>query len=343
VAHVSTAALDLVTARPFGISRSTRASFAGYVVELREGGLVGRGEAAPDPRSGEGREAGEELLLALAPEIADAEGPAAIEAVCDQLGGPDGAEWPALRAGLSAAAWDLAGKQAGEPVWRMLGLERPIVHTSLTVGIGAPEEMLAQAREAAAFHTLKVKLGFDGDLEVAERLARDLPQKDFRYDVDEGWTREQAVHALERLSALGAELVEQPLPAADLEGAAWLRERVDVPLFADEALLGLPGLDAVAGVYDGVVVKLARAGGVAAAFALISACAGRGLPVLLGCMVESSLGVSAGLQLAGLADHVDLDGALLLARDPFSGLELDGDVLSASEAPGLGVQPADEA
>jgi L-alanine-DL-glutamate epimerase-like enolase superfamily enzyme len=334
--------MDLRTARPFGISRGARTTFAGYVVELREGGLVGRGEAAPNVRFGEGREQGRELLAGMAPEIADADGPAAVEAVCDRLAGPRGEDWPALRAGLSAAAWDLAGKQAGEPVWRMLGLAQPAARTSLTVGIGTPDDMLAQTRAAARFRTLKIKLGFDGDLEVAEALARAAPETAFRYDVNEGWDRERAARSLERLAALGAELVEQPLPAADLEGAAWLRERVDVPIYADEALLGLPGLDAVAQAYDGVVVKLAKAGGVAAAFALLSACAGRGVPVLLGCMVESSLGVAAALQLAGLADHVDLDGALLLVADPYTGIDVDGDVLRATDAPGLGVRPAGE-
>lgn len=341
--HVTTSGLDLKTARPFGPSRWMRTSFANYVVELREGGFVGRGEAAPSPRFGEGREQGEELLAGLAPEIADADGPAAVEAVCDRLAGPGGRQWPALRAGLSAAAWDLAGLQAGEPVWRMLGLQRPVVRTSLTVSAGAPEDMLAQARAAGAFRTLKIKLGFDGDLDVAEALVRELPEKTFRFDVDEGWDRERAARGLERLAALGAELVEQPLPAADLDGVAWLRERSGVPLYADEALLGLPSLDDVAHVYDGVVVKLAKAGGIAAAFALLSACAGRGLPVLLGCLIESSLGVAAGLQLAGLAEYVDLDGALLLACDPFTGVEADGDVLSATDAPGLGARPADAA
>jgi L-alanine-DL-glutamate epimerase-like enolase superfamily enzyme len=339
VAHASCTHLDLTTAAPFGISRWTRDRFANYVVELREGGLVGRGEAAPNPRYGESRDEGVALLADLAPEIADAQGPAGVEALCDRLAGPGGGALPALRAGLSAAAWDLAGRQAGEPVWRMLGLERPDVRTSYTVAIGAPESMLAQARAASAFSALKVKLGFDGDVALAVALARELPQTTFRYDANEGWDRERAAAALDVLAGLGAELVEQPLHSGDPEGVAWLRERTPVPLYADEALLSLAGLDAVAEVYDGVVVKLAKAGGIASAFALLSACASRGLRVLLGCMVESSLGIAAGLQLAGLADYVDLDGALLLAHDPFAGVTVDGDRLTASEDPGLGVAP----
>ncbi len=344
MAHVTAETLDLRTAAPFGISRWTHSEFANYAVELRAGEHVGRGEAAPNRRYGESRQEGMAVLAGLAPEIADLEGPAGVEALCDRLAaGVGGAApaWPALRAGLSAAAWDLAGKQAGEPVWRMLGLERPSVRTSYTIAIGAPEEMLAQARAASAFGTLKVKLGFDGDLELAQALARELPQTTFRYDANEGWSRERAAASLAALAELGAELVEQPLPAADVDGMAWLKERTSVPLFADEAVLTIDELDAVAELYDGVVVKLSKAGGIASAFALISACTERGLRVLLGCMVESSLGIAAGLQLAGLADHVDLDGALLLAADPFTGIAVEGDRLTASNEPGLGVRPAE--
>ena len=342
MAHVSARELDLRTAAPFAISRWTHSEFGNYVVELRAGEHVGRGEAAPNRRYGESRTEGMAVLAGLAPDIADLEGPAAVEALCERLAAGEGAAapaWPALRAGLSAAAWDLAGKQAGEPVWRLLGLKRPSVRTSYTIAIGAPEQMLAQAR-AAAFGTLKVKLGFDGDLDLAVALARELPETTFRYDANEGWSRERAAASLAVLAEPGAELVEQPLPAADTDGAAWLSERTSVPLFADEAVLTIGDLDAVARIYDGVVVKLSKAGGMAGAFALVSACTSRGLRVLLGCMVESSLGIAAGLQLAGLADHVDLDGALLLADDPFTGIAVEGDLLTASDEPGLGVRPA---
>jgi L-Ala-D/L-Glu epimerase / N-acetyl-D-glutamate racemase len=336
MAFVSTHPFDLLTAAPFGISRWTRSEFPRFVVELRDGDLVGLGEGAPNARYGEERERDMDLLADLAPDIADLEGPAGVEAFCDGLAATG---VPALRAGLSAAAWDLAGKQAGEPVWRMLGLARPSVRTSYTIAIGAPEEMLAQARAASAFVTLKVKLGFDGDLDLARRLKLELPETTFRYDANEGWDRERAASALAILEDLDAELVEQPLPASDTEGMAWLKERTHLPLLADEAVLTIDDLDGVNDAYDGVVVKVAKTGGIASAFALISACSALGLRVLVGCMVESSLGIAAALQLAGLADFVDLDGALLLSDDPFTGLGVDGDLLTASEAPGLGVRP----
>ena len=337
MAHVTARPFDLRTAAPFGISRGTHREFERFVIEMRQGDLVGVGESAPNARYGEERQHDLDRLVDLAPEIADLEGPAAVETYCESLAAQG---LPALRAGLSAAAWDLAGKQAGEPVWRMLGLARPSVRTSFTIAVGAPEEMLAQARAASAFGTLKVKLGFDGDLEVARRLKVALPETTFRYDVNEGWDRERGATALAVLEDLDGELVEQPLPAADTEGTAWLKERTRLPLLADEAVLTVDDLDAVGDAYDGVVVKLAKAGGVASAFALISACTELGLRVMLGCMVESSLGVAAGLQLAGLADYVDLDGALLLDRDPFAGIEVEGDLLTASEEPGLGIRPA---
>ncbi len=221
----------------------------------------------------------------------------------------------------------------------MLGLERPSVTTSYTIAIGARDQMLAQARASRAFGTLKVKVGFDGDVEVARALARERPDARFRYDANEGWDRERAAHAVEALAELGAELVEQPLPATAVEDQAWLHERSPVPLFADESVLTLADLERVGELYDGVVVKLAKAGGIAHAFSLVSACRGRGLLVLMGCMVESSLGIAAALQLAGLADHADLDGALLLARDPYTGLAVEGDRITASDRPGLGVRP----
>ena len=328
--------LDLATRTPFGISRWSHSEFANLCVTMTdETGLTGYGEGAPNARYNETRDDDAAALIDLAGALEAVEGVAAVEAFCAAQPG-----FPALRDALSAAAWDLAGKQAVEPVWRLLGLERAAVRTSLTIPIGDPDTMLAQARAAEGFGALKVKLGFDGDLDVAARLARELPERRFRYDANEGWAdRERAARALETLAGFNAELVEQPLPAADRDGQAWLLERSPVQIFGDEALLGLEQLDEVVELYDGFVVKLAKAGGIAAAAALMTACRERASRVLMGCMIESSLGIAAGLQVASLADYVDLDGFLLLADDPFGGLEPEGDLLTAPDAPGLGVEP----
>jgi L-Ala-D/L-Glu epimerase len=327
------APLDLATKAPFGISRWSHSEFADFVVTMTDGaGLTGFGEGAPNARYDETRDGDAAALEALAGALEAVEGVAAVEAFCAAQHG-----FPALRAALSAAAWDLAGKQAGEPVWALLGLDQPTVRTSLTIPIGDPKTMLAQAHAAAGFRILKVKLGFDGDLDLAKRLAHELPDRRFRYDANEGWDRERAARSLEVLSGLNAEFVEQPLPAADLEGQAWLLDRSPVQLFGDEALLDLEHLDDVVELYDGFVVKLAKAGGIAAAAALMTACRERASRVLLGCMIESSLGIAAGLHLASLADYVDLDGFLLLSDDPFTGLPRTGDTLTAPDLPGLGV------
>jgi L-alanine-DL-glutamate epimerase-like enolase superfamily enzyme len=330
------APLDLATRAPFGISRWTHSEFADFVVSMTdEDGLTGLGEGAPNARYQESRDDDTVALEELSGALEAVDGVAAVEAFCGAQRG-----FPALRAALSAAAWDLAGKQAGEPVWQLLGLERATVKTSLTIPIGDPATMLAQARAATGFGTLKVKLGFEGDLDVAARLVRELPDRRFRYDANEGWDRERAARALEVLAGLNAELVEQPLPAADRDGQAWLLDRSPVQLFGDEALLDLEHLDDVVDLYDGFVVKLAKAGGIAAAAALMTACRERASRVLLGCMIESSLGIAAGLHLASLADYVDLDGFLLLSADPFSGLAVSGDLLTAPDTPGLGVAPS---
>ena len=226
------------------------------------------------------------LLNELAPEIADLEGPAGIEVYCESVRracrhcAPASAPPP----GTSPAS------RPASPSGGCSGSPAPSVRTSYTIAIGAPEDMLAQARAASAFGTLKVKLGFDGDLELARRLKLELPDTTFRYDANEGWNRERAAAALAVLEDLDAELVEQPLPASDAEGMLWLKERTRIPLLADEAVLTLDDLDAVAEAYDGVVVKLAKTGGIAAAFALVSACTELGLRVLMGWMIESEPG-----------------------------------------------------
>jgi L-alanine-DL-glutamate epimerase-like enolase superfamily enzyme len=330
--------LDLETHMPLGFEAPRRGPFENYVVTLGvPGGPAGSGEAAPDIVSGETRLDDMRLLGDAAPEIADLDGAAEVEAWAERLTAGSPAR-TAMRAGLSAASWDLAGKQAGEPLWRLLGLRHPRVTTSRTIPPGPTDEMLSQARLAAETHSvLSLRLGFDGDLVVARRLLEALPSTTFRVDGAGRWDRERAAAALELLDELGVELVRQPLPAAGVEDQAWLRERTAVPLLADSALVTLASLGATTALYDGVVVKLQRCGGIAEAFALISACRERGLQVLLGGEVESSLGIAAGLQLAGLADYVDLDGALQLRHDPYEGIRVEGEHLAPSDEPGLGV------
>ena len=174
MAAIGFAPLDLATRAPFGISRWSHSRFADFVVTMTDDdGLTGFGEGAPNARYHESRDDDAVALEQLSGVLEAVDGAAAVEAFCAAQRG-----FPALRGALSAAAWDLAGKQAGEPVWRLLGLERATVRTSLTIPIGDPETMLAQARAASGFGVLKIKLGFDGDLDVARRLASRAARQD---------------------------------------------------------------------------------------------------------------------------------------------------------------------
>jgi L-Ala-D/L-Glu epimerase len=300
-------------------------------VELEHEGLVGRGEAAPVYYRGE-TPASALDYLASAPLPDD---PFALE---DALAGP--AADAAGRSALDAALHDWVGRRLGVPVWRLLGLSRCAPVTSYTLGIDTLEGTRDRARRAASFRALKVKVGGPDDLARLEAI-REETGAVLRVDANEGWTLEAAREMVPALVELGVELIEQPFPAADLESFRALRE-VDPlpPVIVDEGCQNLADVAPAAAYADGINVKLAKSGGVREAVRMIHAARALGLHVMLGCMVESQLGVAPAAALASLADWVDLDGHLLLADQPFTGLRFeDGRVLPSAE-PGLGVSPA---
>lgn len=331
--------LRLVPSYPFRIARSEHAAYDHRVVRLEHDGDVGLGEAAPSARYGETAATVDAALAELVPLLG--EDPLAIAAV--------EARWDArlrgnasAKAALSAALHDLVARRHGVPVYRWLGLDLDrIPPTSFTIGIGPEEETRRKVAAAGAYRVLKVKMGYEGDLE-ALALVRDLTDKPIRVDANEGWSRAGAEARLGALEEMGVELLEQPLPADDLEGLARVAAATPIPVVADESCRTAADLERLLGVVDAVNVKLAKCGSVAGAVRLMTAARALRFGVFLGCMVESSLGVAAAAHLAPLADWVDLDGHLLLAGDPFTGLRLEeGRVLPDPDAPGLGVVPAD--
>ncbi len=303
-------------------------------VELRHGGHVGRGEAAPIARYDESSSSS----LAFIEEHCDLVGddPFALEEIGTRLAEIPGEQ--AAKAALDGALHDLQGKLLGVPVWQLLGLPRIGPPTSWTIWLGDPDDMARRTdRVAGRFKRLKLKLGGGDGLDVervrAVRSRTDLP---LQVDVNEWWSLDEALDSIPELAALGVAYVEQPLPADD-PGGEELKARSPVPIYVDEDCHTLADVARCGEIAHGINIKLAKSGGIREGVRMAHAARALGLGVMLGCMVESGIGIAAGCVVAPLCDHVDLDGNLLLAEDPCPGVTFIEGVQVPSEEPGLGV------
>jgi len=330
--ELSSRIVTLRLAETFVIARDAQDTADVLQVELRHGGAVGRGEAAPIERYGESAASAQAYLEEVAPLLGD--DPFALEEVEARL---PRREW-AARAALDAALHDLQGKLLGIPVWRLLGLPRTGPPTSWTVWLGDPDDMARRAEAAAPrFRRLKLKLGGGDGLDVDRvRAVRSVTELPLQVDVNEWWSLDEALDALPQLAELGVAYCEQPLRAGD-EGGRELKERSPVPIYVDEDCHTLADIAACAAIAHGINIKLAKSGGIREGIRMAHAARALGLGVMLGCMVESGLGIAAGCVVAPLCDHVDLDGNLLLAADPAPGVAFVEGVQVPSEEPGLGV------
>jgi L-Ala-D/L-Glu epimerase len=325
----------VTTAEPFVIARGTEEVNEVLWVELRQGGVVGRGEAAPIPRYDESAQSALAYAEGCAAELGD--DPFAIEEIMERLPQREFA----ARAAIDAALHDLQGKLVGRPVYQLLGLRRLGPPTSWTIWLGDPDDMARRAeRVAGRFRRLKLKLGGEDGRDVdrvraVRDAAGDVP---LQVDVNEAWTLDEALDALPQLASLGVEYCEQPLPAGD-PGGPELKMRSPVPIYVDEDCHTLADVAACAERAHGVNVKLAKSGGIREAVRMVHAARALELGCMLGCMIESGLGIAAGAHVASLFDHVDLDGNILLAEDPWPGVQFLDGVQVPAELPGLGVSP----
>jgi L-Ala-D/L-Glu epimerase / N-acetyl-D-glutamate racemase len=331
--EVNAEIVRLRLAETFVISRESQ-DWADVVhVALTHDGIVGRGEAAPIDRYGENAAS----ALAFVERHGDLVGddPFALEEVGARLAEVPGEQ--AAKAALDAALHDLQGKLLGVPVARMLGLPRVGPPTSWTVWLGDPDDMARRAGQAAGrFRRLKLKLGGGDGLDVERvRAVRGVTDRPLQVDVNEWWSLGEALDACAELETLGVEYVEQPLRQGDPDGAE-LRRRSPVPIYVDEDCHTLADVAGCAEIAHGITIKLAKAGGIREAIRMAHAARALGLGVMLGCMIESGLGIAAGCVVAPLCDHVDLDGNLLLAHDPAPGPVLRDGVQLGSEGVGLG-------
>jgi len=337
---VSWETITVETRYPFGISRGVRTGDDLVWVRLEHEGIEGWGEADPSGYYGETAATVRAALETLAPRLEDVEDPFMLEPIERDLGARLGRNG-AARSSLSSALHDWIGKRVGLPLWKMWGLdpaEAPL--SSFTIGIDTPEVMAEKVRDAAEFPILKVKLGSDDDELRLKTVREAAPEKILRVDANAAWSPAQAVDGCAMCADYGVEYVEQPLPASQIEELAFVRGRSPLPIFVDESSIIATDIPRLAGLVDGINIKLAKCGGPREAIRMVHTARAHGLSVMLGCMLETTLGIAPAAHLSPLVDCADLDGAALLKEDPFQGPHLDGGRIILGDAPGLGVELA---
>ena len=336
---ISHEVVRLKTRYPFVIARGGYAAHENVVVRIvDDDGIEGLGEAAPNRYYGESIATVAAALEQFAPVLgsADSWSLEAIEASLNRTLRGNGS----AKSAVSAALHDILGKRVGVPVHKLWGLDAADAgESSFTIGIADNDGLRQRVADAEQYPILKIKLGTDRDMEIV-RIVRDAaPSKRLRVDANAAWTSSQAVKMIDFLADNDVEFVEQPVAQHDIEGLRFVRNHSKLPIIADESCLVSTDVPRLAGAVDGVNLKLAKCGSLREALKIVHVARSFGMTVMAGCMIESSLGISAVAQLAPLLDHADLDGAALLAEDPFAGTTIESGRIRLSAKPGLGVEP----
>jgi L-alanine-DL-glutamate epimerase-like enolase superfamily enzyme len=328
--------LELQTKHPFIIARGGQSEYRTVWVKLRDGnGNEGWGEAAPSKFYGETAD----TVLAALKQYACVMPDESLDIEESER------RWelalrgnPSARAALSSALHDLVGKRLGIPVYRLWGLDpAKAPRSTFTIGLDTPERIRLKVREAEQYPILKVKLGTDRDLEIL-RAIRDTTEKEVRVDANCGWTVKHAIRMLPVLKEFGVTVLEQPLPPRELDGLAAVTRAADIPVIADESCLTAADIPPLVGKVDGINIKLAKCGSLREALRMIAVARTHGMMVMVGCMIESSIAITAAAHFTPLVDIVDLDGAALLAEDPFVGASIEGGQVVLPDGPGLGLR-----
>jgi len=329
----------ITTKHPFVIARgSTNGYKRAWIRLVDDDGVEGWGEADPSSYYGETLEtvlaAFAKLAAHLPQDPFDLE---AAEARFAQVA----PQHASARAALSAALHDLVGKRVGQPLWRLWGLDpRKTPMTSFTIGLDSPERMRDKVKEAAAYPILKIKLGTDRDEEILKTIRR-ATEKPVRVDANAGWTVARAKEMIPVLKEHGVEFLEQPLPPGDLDGLAEVHRHArkhDLPVVVDESCIVAADIPRLAGKVDGINIKLSKCGSLREALRMIATARAHGMLVMVGCMIETSLGITPAAHFTPLVDAADLDGAALTVDDPFVGASVEGGQIRLPTEPGLGVR-----
>lgn len=319
------------------ISRNSSDFKNNVFVYLEKDGITGIGEAGPNVRYDETPESTVALIQKATPLLEKANPWEFVQLGLDIKDLVPGQT--AGKCAIDIALMDWIGKALNVPLYKLWGLDptkAPL--TSFTIGIDTAEVVKQKTREAAPYKILKIKVGGPNDEEMINTVRSVAPDKPIRVDANEGWKdKEVAIKKIEWMAKNGVEFVEQPMPAHMSEETRWIRDRVDIPIIADEAVKTASDIPKLAEAYDGINIKLMKAGGLQEALRMIWLAKSLGMKIMIGCMIESSVGISAAAQLCSLIDYADLDGNLLIANDPFKGVIFRDGRQYTTDKPGIGL------
>jgi len=333
--HINAKPIDLKLTTPFRIARGVQYTSPNVIVQVSHQDYTGYGEASPSEYYGESLETVLACITLFAGNLGD--DPFVIEDILHRLNKIIGLN-PSAKAAVDMALYDIVGKLLGVPLYKLLGLNPARTpHTSFTIGLDTPAEMAKKVLLAKEYPILKIKVGTKHDLDIIKAI-RDVSNAVVRVDANTGWTPKEAIKNINALAPYNIEFVEQPIPAHDLAGLKLIRDNVPVPIIADESCVTVDDIPRIAECVDGVNIKLMKSGGISHALKMIHVARAHHLRVMIGCMIESSLAITAAAHLTPLVDYADLDGHLLIDNDPYEGVKVEHGKLILPDGPGLGVK-----
>lgn len=330
--NLSYESFELKLKDTFSISRSSIDTKKVIYVKIDEG----IGEISPSTYYGESEGTVKAVLELFRNELSD--DPLEIETGLEKINSRIAGNFSA-KAGIDLALHDLLGKRLKLPVHKLLGIGKKEIITSYTIGLDTIKRMQEKVKEASGFLVYKVKVGVENDLQIVEAV-REVTDAKIRLDANCGWDLKEALKKLKVLDKFDIELIEQPIPPGNLEDLRIIRENTDIPIFVDEWVMTSRDIPQHRGKADGINIKLMKCGGIREALRMIHTARACNLKVMIGCMIESSVGISGAAQIAPLVDYVDLDGNLLISNDPYSGLELKNGKWILTDDPGIGIRKA---
>lgn len=326
---------DLHLKHTFRISRGASDVTSVVIAQLEHEGIIGYGEASPTKRYGESVETIQNFLTRI--DLAKFESPFQLEDILTYVDSIAQGNTSA-KCAVDIALHDWIGKKLNIPLYQLWGLNpAKAAKSSFTIAIDSKEVVEQKVREAEEYPILKVKVGGDNDEEMINTI-RKITDKVLYVDANEGWKdKHLALERIQWLNDQNVEFVEQPMPASQLNDLKWLREKSPLPLIADESVLRLQEIPNLVDAFDGINIKLMKCTGLREAMRMINTARALNMKVMMGCMIETAVGISAGAHLSPLLDYADLDGNVLITDDPFDGVRNIQGELKLTSKPGLGV------